>query len=122
MMDASQLDRADVMFFVMRDAGQPVAMGAIKRLDAAHGEVKSMHVLAERRGQGLSKRMLQHLVAAARGAGLARLSLETGVQPMFTPARLLYEKAGFAPCPPFGSYVADPNSLFMTCDLANLPA
>ena len=117
MMDARQLAIPDVQFFVMRDAGKPVAMGAIKRIRADHAEVKSMHVLIERRGQGLSKRMLDHLIAAAHATGYTRLSLETGTQDMFLPARQLYQKAGFDICPPFEGYVEDPNSVYMTLSL-----
>ncbi len=117
MMDASQLAVPEVSFFVLREAGTPLAMGAIKRISADHGEIKSMHVLTEARGKGLSKAMLEHLLASARAQGLARLSLETGVQPTFTAARALYAKAGFALCPPFEGYHEDPNSIFMTCAL-----
>lgn len=114
MMDASGLDIPEVSFFVMRDGGRPVAMGAFKRIDAGHAEIKSMHVLAEDRGRGLSRRMLEHLVDQAKAAGFARLSLETGVQPTFIAARALYERAGFVTCPPFEGYWDDPNSVFMT--------
>jgi len=115
MMDASQLAaQPGIAFFVMRDAGEPVAMGAFKRIGPDHAEIKSMHVLAERRGQGLSRRMLDHLIAEARAAGIARLSLETGTQAMFEPARMLYLAAGFQECPPFEGYVEDPNSVFLT--------
>ena len=118
MMDASQLAIPQVQFFVGRLAGVAVAMGAFKQIDAQHAEVKSMHVLAEHRGQGLSRQMLDHLMAAARTEGYARLSLETGSQPMFLPAVRLYEKAGFAICAPFEGYVLDPNSIYMTRTLA----
>ncbi len=114
MMDRGQLAVPHIRFFVLRDGGVPVGMGAIKRIDANHGEIKSMHVLAENRGRGLSKRMLDHLVAEARAQGLRRLSLETGVQPTFIAARALYAKAGFVECPPFEGYRPDPNSVFMT--------
>ena len=114
MMDAGQLARPGIEFFVMRDAGVPVAMGAFKRLDGTHAEIKSMHVLAEVRGRGLSRVMLTHLIAEAKAAGFVRLSLETGSQAMFRPARRLYENAGFMECPPFEGYVDDPNSVFMT--------
>lgn len=114
MMDRGQLAAPGIRFFVMRDGGQPVAMGAFKRIDAGHAEIKSMHVLAEARGRGLSRRMLEHLIAAAAAAGFARLSLETGVQPTFVAARALYAKAGFAECLPFEGYAEDPNSVFMT--------
>jgi putative acetyltransferase len=114
MMDAGQLAQPGITFFVLRDTGVPVAMGAIKRIDDGHAEIKSMHVLAEARGRGLSRRMLDHLMAEAKAAGFARLSLETGVQPTFVAARTLYASAGFTECPPFEGYGPDPNSVFMT--------
>jgi putative acetyltransferase len=117
MMDASQLAIPEVAFFVLREAGEPLVMGAFKRIDAGHAEIKSMHVLAEARGRGLSRAMLDHLVAEAKAAGFQRLSLETGVQPTFVAARALYYKAGFTDCPPFEGYTLDPNSVFMTRSL-----
>lgn len=114
MMDAGQLAVPDVSFFVLRDNGEPLAMGAFKRIDATHAEIKSMHVLTEARGRGLSRAMLDHLLTQAQAAGFRRLSLETGVQPTFIAARALYYKAGFVDCPPFEGYGEDPNSLFMT--------
>lgn len=117
MMDASALDDPGIGFFVMRDGGEPVAMGALKRISAQHAEIKSMHVLAEARGRGLAGLMLDHLIAEARAEGFRRLSLETGTQPGFAPAVALYRRAGFAECRPFEGYREDPNSLFMTLAL-----
>jgi putative acetyltransferase len=54
----------------------------------------------------------------ALAAGLVRLSLETGAEPIFAPARALYERAGFTYCDPFVGYDLDPNSVFMTKVLA----
>lgn len=118
MMDKGELAAPGIRFFVLRDAGTPLAMGAFKRIDARHAEIKSMHVLAEARGRGLSKAMLDHLVTEARNQGFTRLSLETGVQPTFVAARALYARAGFEECPPFEGYWDDPNSVFMTKVLA----
>lgn len=114
MMDAGALAVPEVSFFVMREAGWAIGMGAFKRLDAGHAEIKSMHVLHEVRGRGLSKAMLAHLEAEAQAAGMTRLSLETGAEPIFVPARELYLRAGYAECAPFGSYGPDPHSVFMT--------
>jgi putative acetyltransferase len=114
MMDAGALAQPGIWFFVMRDAGEPIGMGAIKRIDDMHAEIKSMHILAERRGEGLSRKMLEHLVDHAHALGFMRLSLETGSQPVFAPARGLYAKAGFSQCGPFEGYGPDPNSVFMT--------
>ena len=114
MMGSAELASPAVRFFVMRDVGMPVGMGAFKRIDDGHAEIKSMHVLAEVRGRGLSRRMLDHLLDEAKAMGYRRLSLETGVQPTFVAARALYAKAGFTECPPFEGYWDDPNSVFMT--------
>jgi len=118
MMDKSALAAPGIRFFVLRDGGAALGMGAIKRIDGNHAEIKSMHVLTEARGRGLSKTMLGHLVAAARTDGFTRLSLETGIQSTFVAARALYERAGFVRCGPFGDYTADPNSVYMTKVLA----
>jgi putative acetyltransferase len=118
MMDPSELDIPSVYFYVLRADGAPVAMGAFKRFSDDQGEIKSMHVLQEHRGQGLSRRMLAHILNEAKALGLTRLWLETGIQDIFRTSRILYEKAGFTECPPFGSYVLDPNSVFMTRPLA----
>jgi putative acetyltransferase len=118
MMDKGALAAPGIRFFVLRDSGEPLAMGAFKRIDDTHAEIKSMHVLTEARGRGLSKAMLDHLIAQARKDGFTRLSLETGVQPTFVAARGLYERAGFLECPPFEGYELDPNSVFMTKVLA----
>jgi len=120
MLPADALAAPGIAFFVMRDGGVPVGMGAFKRIDETHAEIKSMHILAEQRGRGLARHMLDHLVAEAAAAGFTRLSLETGVQPGFAAARALYEKAGFATCGPFEGYCHDPNSLFMTRRLPSL--
>ncbi len=117
MMDRAALQAPGIRFFVLRDDGVPLAMGAFKRIDDTHAEIKSMHVLAEQRGRGLSRAILDHLVAAARAEGFRRLSLETGAQEMFAPARGLYARAGFAECPPIEGYGPDPNSVFMTREL-----
>ena len=118
MMDASQLNEAGAQFFVLRDAGASIAMGAFKPFEGTHAEIKSMHVLSECRGKGLSRLMLNRIMDEAKAAGMTRLSLETGSQDLFLPARVLYERAGFTICPPFGDYVLDPMSVFMTRTLA----
>ncbi len=116
MLPRTDLVAPNIDFFVLRQDGVPVGMGALK-YDATAGELKSMHILAEHRGNGLSRRLLSGLIDQARLRGLTRLSLETGAQPSFAAARGLYHKAGFIDCPPFGDYRADPNSTFMTLEL-----
>jgi putative acetyltransferase len=93
--------------------------GALKQLDARHGEVKSMRTTLASRRRGVGRAMLMHIVDAARRRGYARLSLETGSQPAFEPARRLYASFGFVECAPFADYRPDPNSVFMTLDLGD---
>ena len=72
--------------------GWLVGAGALKRLSATEGEVKSMHTGAAARRAGVGRRMLEHIVAAAQSAGMARLSLETGSWPYFEPARSTHRR------------------------------
>ena len=97
-----------------------VAVGALKRLSADHGEVKSMHTAETARGLGVGSAMLRQIMAAARARGMSRLSLETGSWAYFAPARAFYARHGFVECPPFGEYRADPNSVFMTVVLGTV--
>lgn len=108
----------EVAFFTLRERGAVLGMGALRRIDAQHAEIKSMHIVAEARGRGLARLLLDHLLAEARAMGYGHLSLETGIEDAFKPARALYARAGFTPCPPIPGYAADPNSVFMTRTLA----
>jgi putative acetyltransferase len=77
-----------------------------------------MHTEESRRRTGAGSAMLQHIIKAARQMGMSRLSLETGSRPYFDAARAFYKRHGFFECPPFGNYNPDPNSVFMTLELA----
>jgi putative acetyltransferase len=103
-----------VTFFSFRRAGELLAVGALKRLDRGHAELKSMHTVQAARGLGVGRALLGHLIAVARDRGFERLSLETGSMAAFAPARSLYASAGFQPCEPFGDYRPSRNSTFMT--------
>jgi putative acetyltransferase len=101
----------------LRDDEVLLGFGALKRLSADHGEVKSMHTVESERGKGIGSAMLRHIITAARALAISRLSLETGSWDYFRPARALYRKHGFVECAPFGDYLPDPNSVFMSLDL-----
>jgi putative acetyltransferase len=115
-LDLAAMRSPDIVFWTIWDKDAPVGMGALKRLSAEHGEIKSMHVAEAMRRQGAASAMLGHVVAAARSRGISRLSLETGAQPYFAPARALYRRHGFVECEPFADYKPDPNSVFMTLE------
>ncbi|HEY4460784.1 MAG TPA: GNAT family N-acetyltransferase [Pseudonocardiaceae bacterium] len=69
------------------------------------------------RGNGVASALLRHALDDARARGITRISLETGSQDFFEPARALYRKYGFTECGPFDGYLPDPNSTFMTLQL-----
>ena len=106
-----------VTFFSFRLDGELLGVAALKRLDAEHGEIKSMHTAEAARGQGIGRAMVDHLIGVAREAGYRRISLETGAGPAFTAARRLYASAGFTPCGPFGAYEPSTKSAYMTLSL-----
>lgn len=108
--------------FGARRGGSLIGVGAIRRLDGTHAELKAMHTQAEARGQGVGQAMLTHLLRVAEARGYQRVSLETGTMDAFAPARALYRKAGFRPCPPFGPYTVNPYSVCMTLVLDPAPS
>ena len=105
-----KLLKSGVAFFVIRQAGQPAGCGGVQLFGADYAEVKRMYVRPQYRGQGLAKRMLDHLAAQARQAGVTVLRLETGIHQ--AEAIGLYERYGFKRVAPFGEYEPDPNSVF----------
>ena len=117
-LDMAQLRQPDIAFWsawLQEDDGDTlVGTGALKRLSATHAELKSMRTSARHRGQGIARQLPQHLLEEARARGFTKLSLETGPQPFFEPARQLYFQHGFVECGPFADYGPDPYSFFMT--------
>lgn len=113
-LDLDGLRRPEILFYTAWAGGELAGCGALKRLDARHAEIKSMRTARAHRGKGVARAMLAHLIEEARGRAYARLSLETGSQNEFAPARALYAGFGFAFCAPFADYAEDPNSVFMT--------
>lgn len=111
-----------VTFFTARREGELLAVGALKELDASHGEVKSMHTSAPARGQGIARAMLGHLLSVASSRGYERVSLETGGTEAFGPARTLYESVGFVRCEPFGDYTVNEFSVCMTLERGVTPS
>jgi putative acetyltransferase len=113
-LDLGGLRRPDITFWTVWSGNDLLGCGALRELDAMHGEIKSMRSANAHRRRGTGRAMLEHILDEAKRRGYRRLSLETGSQPAFEPARTLYARYGFAPCAPFGDYGEDPNSTFMT--------
>jgi putative acetyltransferase len=116
-LDIEALRQPEITFWSAWDGGQLLGCGAMKELNASHAEVKSMRTATQHLRKGVAANLLQTIINAAQTRGYRRLSLETGSTEDFKPAHRLYESFGFKVCGPFGGYVLDPFSLFMTKEL-----
>ncbi len=116
-LDLSGLRVPEIRFFSAWADGALLGVGALRRMTPDHGEVKSMHTAQAARRRGVGAAMLRHIVAQARAAGMARVSLETGTSAYFAGAIALYLQEGFTDCPPFGDYVASGENRFLTLQL-----
>ena len=113
-LDVTQLQVPGVVLVSCRQDGVLLGVGALTRVTATLAEVKSMHTAAAARGRGVARTVLMELMRAACEHGFSAISLETGSQPAFAPARALYRSAGFVACPAFGDYRPCAASVFMT--------
>lgn len=113
-LDLTGLRRPEVTFWTAWDGAALAGCGALKALEAFHGEIKSMRAAQDYRGKGVGRALLEHILAEAKARGYRRVSLETGAEDGFIPARTLYARYGFVECSPFADYREDPNSVFMT--------
>lgn len=113
-MTPDALKAADITLLGIRRDGVLLGVGALSDIGGNHGELKSMHTAAEARGQGIARQLLRALCDQAAQKQMTRVSLETGTASDFAAARALYASEGFDHCPPFGNYVVDPLSTFMT--------
>ena len=113
-LDLDGLRRPDISFWTAWSDAELLGCGALKELNRHHGEIKSMRTAGAHQRKGVARAILTHIVQEARRREYTRLSLETGSQSAFEPARRLYESFGFSYCPPFEGYSDDPNSMFMT--------
>jgi len=113
-LDLGALRAPGVRLWIATDDDGIVATAALAALEPGHEELKSMRTAPRARGRGIASALVAHVVADAASRGVVRLSLETGSMDFFAAARALYAREGFEPCRPFGSYVEDPNSVFMT--------
>jgi len=116
-LDLVGLRQPGITFWSAWEASVLLGCGALKELDRRHGEIKSMRTPVAHRRRGAGRAILAHIIEVARSRGYERLSLETGATDAFNPAQTLYESFGFARCGPFGDYIDDPNSVFMTLRL-----
>ena len=112
-LDLEALRSPDITFWTLWENDELLGCGALKKLDASSGEIKSMRTSEAYRRQGVAAKILEHIIEEAIRRGYNCLNLETGSFPEFAPARALYQRYGFEYRGPFGEYTYDPNSVFM---------
>lgn len=116
-LDLEKLREPEITFWSAWEGSLLLGCGALKELDQKHGEVKSMRTPITLRRRGAGRAILGHIIEVARCRAYDRLRLETGSMAAFKPAQKLYESFGFTRCGPFGEYIEDPNSVFMSLSL-----
>ena len=103
-LDLSGLTDPAIVVLAAWDGERCVAIGALKKLGADWGELKSMRTRPDCVRRGIATRMLDALITLARQRKMVRLSLETGSGNAFAPALALYSKRGFVNGPAFADY------------------
>ena len=116
-LDLDALRHPGISFWTAWSGAELLGCGALKELGPTHGEIKSMRTAEVHRNRGVARAILERILLEARSRAYLRLSLETGSQVQFVPARRLYERLGFTYCAPFGEYKDDPHSVFMTREI-----
>jgi putative acetyltransferase len=116
-LEPDELRAPDVTFWTAWDNEELLGCGALKELDASHGEIKSMRTARAHLRQGVAETILQHLIDECRRRSYTWLSLETGSGAAFAPAISLYKKFGFEHCGPFSEYRAGSFGRLMTLKL-----
>ncbi len=118
-LDVDALREPGIRFWALYEGEVALGCGALKTLPDGTAEVKSVHVLAAARGRGLAREIMTHLADLARGQGVSALVLETGAAHLseYDAARKLYEALGYSYCGPIYGYKDDPNSAFMRLGL-----
>ncbi|MBA3746387.1 MAG: GNAT family N-acetyltransferase [Solirubrobacterales bacterium] len=88
-------------FVVGFEDGVPVCCGGVKRLPDGACEIKRMFVVADARGRGVARALLETLEQRARDLGYAIARLDTG--PLQPRAQRMYERAGYVPIENFNA-------------------
>jgi putative acetyltransferase len=116
--DLSALKAPDISVYTAWRDDKLLGMAALKQLDAATGEIKSMRTDPAHLRQGVGKALLDHILSVGKARGYRRLSLETGSGKAFEPALALYRKNGFVNGEVFGGYEGTSFNQFLHLDLA----
>tara|TARA_B100000029_G_scaffold480426_1_gene528468 strand:- start:111 stop:578 length:468 start_codon:yes stop_codon:yes gene_type:complete len=113
-LDIPGLKIPSIKFWSLWEDNQLFGCGALKFLEKDHGEFKSIRVHDNFKNKGNGIKIINHLIDKAKKLEIKKISIETGAGEFFAPARKLFDKCGFKPCPPFAHYKEDINSLYLT--------
>ena len=116
-LDIEGLQNKSIKFWSIYENDELIGCGALKFLDTKHGELKSIRVADAFRNKGNGKKIIKVLIEKSRQLNIKKISVETGSGKFFLPARKLFKNSGFKECKPFGDYVDDPNSSYMSLKL-----
>jgi len=98
----------------------PVGVIAMRPLTDDICEMKRLYVRPEGRGHNLGRRLIEHLITAARTAGYRKMRLDTLTDRM-SHAISIYRELGFYDIAPYFDSPL-PNELFMELDLESAGA
>jgi putative acetyltransferase len=116
-LDLSGLQTPDIAVWTAWDGEALAGIAALKDLADGSGEVKSMRTDPRHLRKGVAGALLGHIIGEARGRGMTRLLLETGMGPAYEPAKALYRRHGFGDGQPFAAYQASAHNYFMQLSL-----
>ena len=116
-LDIEGLQNKSIKFWSIYEHHKLIGCGALKFLDSNHGEFKSIRVADSFRKKGYGKKVISVLFEKSKELGINKISVETGSGEFFLPARRLFEEFGFEECEPFGHYVNDSNSCYMSLEI-----
>lgn len=89
----------DGTFLVGYEAGEPIAIGGVRRLGPDVCEIKRMYVVPGARSRGIGRALLAALEDAARELGYARVCLDAG--PRQRHSRSLFARSGYVEIPKY---------------------
>src|SRR5215831_2028841 len=77
-LDLDELRQPEITFWSVWDGENLAGCGALRELDATHGEIKSMRTAHAYLRKGVAAKVVQHIMMEAKRRGYSRLSVETG--------------------------------------------